>query len=238
MKSVNVVNPFALQLTFLSDRTRTRRDHVKYLTLIRSIALLHQYQRPLKEKDGLEYIEVTRADIAAANQLAHEVLGRSLDELPPQTRKLLGVLQEKVQEHCKAEGIEPNCCLFSRRQIRAWIGWSEFQVRTHMSKLEALEYVLPHYGGRGQQFVYELLFDGEIHTEKTQLNGLIDVAKLMATTPTSSIEKNSSSPQRVSNEPRSSFIPLAAEAAPEAESPTKGSNGHTNAQGPQTHRAS
>ena len=233
LKSVNVVNPFALQLTFLSARTRTRRDHVKYLTLIRSIALLHQYQRPLKEKDGLEYIEVTREDIAAANELAHEVLGRSLDELPPQTRKLLGVLQEKVQEHCKAEGIEPNCCLFSRRQIRAWIGWSEFQVRTHMSKLEALEYVLPHYGGRGQQFVYELLFDGEIHTEKTQLNGLIDVAKLMATTPTSSIEKNSSSPQRVSNEPGSSFIPLAAEAASKGASTTRGSNGHINAQGPQ-----
>ncbi|NRA28434.1 MAG: hypothetical protein HRU10_14460, partial [Opitutales bacterium] len=66
----------------------------------------------------------------------------------------------------------------------------------------ALEYVLPHHGGRGQQFVYELLFDGEIHTEKTQLNGLIDVDKLKATTPTSSIEKNSSSPQRASNEPR------------------------------------
>ena len=34
LKSVNVVNPFAMQLTFLSDRTRTRRDHMKYLTLL------------------------------------------------------------------------------------------------------------------------------------------------------------------------------------------------------------
>ena len=58
LKPLHVVNPFARQLTFLSDRTRTRRDHVKYLTLIRSIALLHQYQRPLKEHDGLQYIEV------------------------------------------------------------------------------------------------------------------------------------------------------------------------------------
>ena len=58
LKPLHVVNPFARQLTFLSDRTRTRRDHVKYLTLIRTIALLHQYQRPLKEHDGLQYIEV------------------------------------------------------------------------------------------------------------------------------------------------------------------------------------
>ena len=35
----------------------------------------------------LEYIEVTLDDIAMANRLAHEVLGRSLDELPPQTRR-------------------------------------------------------------------------------------------------------------------------------------------------------
>jgi len=89
LKPLHVVNPFAGQLTFLSDRTRTRRDHMKYLTLIRTVTLLNQYQRQLKEKDGLQYIEVTLEDIEAANRLAHEVLGRSLDELPPQTRSLL-----------------------------------------------------------------------------------------------------------------------------------------------------
>ena len=38
---------------------------------------------------AVEYVEVTADDIAQANALAHEVLGRSLDELPPQTRRLL-----------------------------------------------------------------------------------------------------------------------------------------------------
>ena len=46
LRPVMVANPFARELTFLDDQTRTRRDHVKYLTLIRTIALLHQYQRP------------------------------------------------------------------------------------------------------------------------------------------------------------------------------------------------
>ena len=35
LKPLLVVNPYARHLTFLDDRTRTRRDHVKYLTLIR-----------------------------------------------------------------------------------------------------------------------------------------------------------------------------------------------------------
>ncbi len=38
---------------------------------------------------NIEYIEVTKKDIALANELAHEILGRSLDELPPPTRNLI-----------------------------------------------------------------------------------------------------------------------------------------------------
>lgn len=48
LEPVAVVNPFADHLTFLDDKTRTRRDHMKYLTLIRAIALLHQHQREVR----------------------------------------------------------------------------------------------------------------------------------------------------------------------------------------------
>ena len=96
LRPLLVANPYAARLTFLDDRTRTRRDHVKYLTLIRAIALLHQHQREVKtiehEGKAVEYIEATLEDIATANRLAAEVLGRSLDELPPQTRRLLELL--------------------------------------------------------------------------------------------------------------------------------------------------
>ncbi|MBC2601004.1 CHC2 zinc finger domain-containing protein [Puniceicoccus vermicola] len=207
LKPLPVVNPFAKQLTFLSDRTRTRRDHVKYLTLIRTIALLHQHQRPLKEKDGLEYIEATRSDIEEANRIAHEVLGRSLDELPPQTRRLLILLRDMVDSRCREEKVTPDVCLFSRRQVRRFTGWTEFQVRTHLNKLQEMEYILPHYGGRGQSFVYELLFNGE-DDGRPQMCGLLD----MTTTKTSSIENNGSSMkeagssiQRASNEHGSSI---------------------------------
>ena len=49
LKPLLVANPFAESLTFLDDKTRTRRDHVKYLALIRAIALLHQHQRDVFE---------------------------------------------------------------------------------------------------------------------------------------------------------------------------------------------
>jgi DNA primase len=249
LRPLHVVNPFAPRLTFLSDRTRTRRDHVKYLTLIRTIALLHQYQRPVKEANGTRYIEVTLGDIEAANRLAHEVLGRSLDELPPQTRRLLTLLVEKVGERCREKGLERDQCLFTRRQVREWSGWTEFQVRTHLTKLETLEYLLPHHGGRGQSFVYELLFDGNAGSARPQLCGLLDAENLTSdetTTPTSSIENTassaedpSSSPQRASNEPGSSRVRDDAKPSGQAGcGPESGANGEEAQEGPQNRLAS
>lgn len=179
LKPLAVINPYADQLTFLSDKTRTRRDHEKYLTLIDSIALLHQYQREIKTLGKLEYIEVTPDDIALANRLAHEVLGKTLDELPPQTRQLLNIIHQKVVESCKVDQLEQRDFRFSRRDVRELCGWSETQVRVHMQRLVNMEYVLIHRGNRGQSFEYELLYSGEGESGHHFMMGLLDVAQLM-----------------------------------------------------------
>lgn len=48
LEPLAVVNPFADRLTFADGRTRTRRDHGKYLGLISAVTLLHQHQRDRK----------------------------------------------------------------------------------------------------------------------------------------------------------------------------------------------
>ena len=182
LKPVSVVNPYAPGLTFLDGQTRTRRDHTKYLTLIRTIALLHQHQRARQtvEHNGrtIEYIEVALDDIAVANRLTAEVLGRSLDELPPQTRRLLLLVDAMVTAECKRQRIERADYRFSRREVRAVTGWGDTQLRLHLGRLEELEYLLAHRGGRGQSFVYELAFAIEGDGCKPVMAGLIDVEKL------------------------------------------------------------
>jgi DNA primase catalytic core len=182
LKPVPVVNPYARELTFHDSQTRTRRDHMKYLTLIRSVALLHQYQRPAKtvQHNGraVEYIEVTVNDIAVANRLAHEILGRSLDELPPQTRRLLLTVDEMVTAECKRQKMERSDYRFSRRDVREATGWGDTQLKIHLHRLEELEYLLVHRGGRGQSIVYELMFTRPADGGKPVLGGLIDVEKL------------------------------------------------------------
>jgi DNA primase len=179
LKPVFVANPYARELTFQDSQTRTRRDHMKYLTLIRTIALLHQHQRPSKmiEHRGraVEYIEVTLADIATANKLAHEVLGRSLDELPPQTRRLLLAVDEMVTAECQRQKMERMDYRFSRRDVRAHTGWGDTQLKVHLHRLEEMEYLLIHRGGRGQSMVYELMFARPNDGGRPVLGGLIDM---------------------------------------------------------------
>lgn len=182
LKPLAVVNPYAEQLRFADSRTRTRRDHEKYLTLIDTIALLHQFQRKVKtlNHDGhaVDYIEVIPTDIALANQLAHEILGRSLDELPPPTRQLLNCLQAWVKTVMECDGLRRHDVRFSRKELREVSGLSNTQLGVHLTRLVELEYVYAHGGRNGQRYVYELVFDGEADTEMPQLMGLIDVGQL------------------------------------------------------------
>jgi hypothetical protein len=180
LRPLLVANPYAESLTFLDDRTRTRRDHVKYLTLIRAVTLLHQYQRPIKTIDHqgkpVEYIEVTLNDIGVANRLANEVLGRAVDDLPPQTRRLLHLIGDMVTQACQKRGVDRADFRFSRRDVREHAGWGNTQLKVHLKRLEELEYLLVHRGGRGQSFVYELVY--EARDEGRFLARLIDVDKL------------------------------------------------------------
>jgi DNA primase len=186
LASVAVVNPYADQLTFLADKTRTRRDHMKYLTLIRSIALLHQHQREVKEVQHggqtLRYIEVSRSDIELANQIAHEVLGRTLDELPPQTRRLLQLTRAMVHARAAAQQVRPRDVRFTRKDIRDATQWSDSQLKLHCARLADMEYLLIHSGNRGHSLRYELLWDGGDEAagaqQRRHLCGLLDPAEL------------------------------------------------------------
>jgi DNA primase len=191
LQPMAVVNPYADQLRFRDDQTRSRRDHVKYLTLIRSIALLHQFQREVKtvthEGQELRYLEVIPEDIQLANELAQEVLGRTVDELLPQTRKLLTLLQGWVKGECAGKNQEPSAFHFTRRQAREAVGWGDTQLWIHLDRLVELEYLEACRGKQGRAFQYELLALDEDAGNRGRLLGLIDTTQLQSRTTTASI---------------------------------------------------
>jgi DNA primase len=188
LRPLFILNPYANRLTFLDDKTRTRRDHEKYLCLIDSIALMHQYQRKLARHivDGKprQVLVVTLDDIEMANHLADEVLGRSLDELAPQTRRLLMIIEEMVDSECKRLKTPRSEFWFTRRRLREYCGWGNTQLKVHLKRLEDMEYLLVHHGYqnnrglRSNSYEYELVYDGKGKDGSKFLMGLIDVNKL------------------------------------------------------------
>jgi PAS domain-containing protein len=165
LRPLPVFNPFADLLTFNDERLLMRRDQPKYLALIEAVAFLRQMQKPVKQTvaDGraYDYVEATLADIAAANELAVEILGRSLDELSGPSRRLLLFIEELATAKARKGGEPPAAVLFTRRELREFTRWSDYQIKTHIRQLEELEYLVPVSGRNGQQYQYRLVWDGQ-----------------------------------------------------------------------------
>lgn len=187
LEPLAVVNPYADRLTFADAATRTRRDHVKYLTLIAAVTLLHQHQRQVKtathEGRVVRYVETTPGDIAVANTLAHQVLGQCLDDLPPGTRRLLHALHTYVTCEAARKDIEAGMVRFTRRDLREALGFGDTQLKVHLGRLVDLELVSPIRTDRGG-FCYELAWQpmvadstGEPAGQRV-LPGLFDPATL------------------------------------------------------------
>ena len=106
------------------------------------------------------------------------MLGRTLDELPPQTRKLLRLIVEWVDERCQSLEMSRSDYRFSRREVRTHTNWSDTALKIHLARLAEMEYLLIHRGGRGQSYAYELLYSGDGSDDAPHLSGLIDVERL------------------------------------------------------------
>jgi DNA primase catalytic core len=182
LKPLAVVNPFTQYLSYPNRSLRTRRDHKKYLGLIRTVAYLHQYQRKTKtvEVEGkpVEYIEVTLNDIDQANRLANEVLGQSLDELAPPSRTLLTGIYDMVKQIAAKKDCSIDEVYFTRRMIREHVGWTDWQIRAHIKQLEELEYLHVRIGTQGKRYAYALNYRGQSEESGTRYLNLTPVEEI------------------------------------------------------------
>lgn len=185
LRPLMVVNRYAGRLSYADDRLQSRRDQPKYLNLIKAVAFLRQMARPVKEGRGRPYVEVEVEDIRVANELASEILGRSLDELNGVSRALLMVLERMVAEKLAElrQSSQDNVprrtdVHFTRRQIREYTGWAHSRCVRYLKQLVDLEYVAVDSGRNGSRFTYRLLYDGQGRDGARFLLGLKPVEEL------------------------------------------------------------
>lgn len=184
LKSLAIVNPYSMYLSYPSHSLRARRDHQKYLGLIRAVAFLSQCQREVNtiEVDGnpVEFIEVTLADIEIANKLAERVLGQAMDELAKPSKTLLSSITKMIREISVADDTDLSEVVFTRKMLREYTNWSDWQVKTHIKQLVDMEYINVKRGSHGREYSYALghLEQPEEHETQLNLTSINEISKL------------------------------------------------------------
>ena len=179
LEPVDIINPFADELTFTAERTRTRRDHEKYLTLIEAVTLLHQHQRPLEDRRA-KPARTSRPRWTTSKPPTPRARKSSAAASTSCRRRRAGMLEalkKMVAALCEKRAIDQDRCHFTRREVREHLRWSETQIRLHMQRLEDLEYLARRHGRQGIGCVYELMIDAS-EPEGVYLVGLLDAAEL------------------------------------------------------------
>jgi len=79
--------------------------------------------------------------------------------MPPQTRRLLALIEREVATRCPAAKLERGDCRFTRRQVREVTGWSNTQLHVHLSGSKTWN-TCSRTGRARAGFRYELAYDG------------------------------------------------------------------------------
>ena len=145
----NVKIPYVHLITLPATKVRSRRDMARLLGLIESVAILHQYQREIREIKGKEYLIADPKDYEIAYKVSYKILAESLFEVPPKSRLLLKL----------CEKLKP---VFTRGDMQRVSGWSLDDVKKYVLPLVKDGYVGHVSGRKGQYYQYEVIkqYDG------------------------------------------------------------------------------
>jgi hypothetical protein len=172
LKPLTVTFPDEIKVHWPYGRLQMRREQGKFLSLIKALVLLHQYQRKtgtMRRGDGtkMEYVQATQKDVDLALELGKDAFSRNIDDVSPTGRTLLKAIVELVNEkYTTLKQNDPNTertlqdVPFTRKELRERIGWSETQVRRNIDHLVELGYIGRINGRHGSTFRYVLLDTG------------------------------------------------------------------------------
>ena len=177
LQPLRVVMPFARQLTFRTDQTRYRRDHAKYLSLIATGGLMHQYQRPRTTCQG---------DAASWPRSTMWLWpigwpGRRCAYRPISCCRKRSYCSRNWRPWSRSAPssiASRHEVRFTQRQLRETLHWNDRALRRQLTRLVELEYVVAYRTGHGNGRMYQLLYEPRRESGSSWQLGLSDVEQL------------------------------------------------------------
>ncbi len=148
IKPKNVVIPYAMELEIPEQVFQPLRSFNQLLTLIKTVALIHQHQlKTKKDKNGTEYIEATPEHLEIAIELFKSIMVTQSDILSPCTRNFFERLKTQVKEKDTSFKIPDMMKEFKMKRTQFY---REFDV------LKELKYVLQSGGNKKKGIEYKI----------------------------------------------------------------------------------
>jgi hypothetical protein len=173
LQSYEVMISDDLRMPMQSVNIQMRGEHQKFYSLVKSITLLHQYQRKkgtVRRIDNTELpcIYATQEDINLAIELGRPVFKRNVDNVSPTGRSLLEEIDKLVNtKYEEQKTLDPKKEIylyqlpFTRKELRESSGWTETQIRINIEPLVELGYLGKLCGRQGSTCRYVLLDNGK-----------------------------------------------------------------------------
>lgn len=155
LKPFRVIIPFATKLSLPDGLFQPRRVMPMYINLIRSVALVHQYQREIKAATdgGHDFLIATDMDVEIASDLFAEVLASKGDMLPTTNRDFLS----RLSEHLQANKLE----CFSAKDIIIGMHMHPSKVKRNLKTLQEFGYLEITSGDRYKKgYTYRITDSG------------------------------------------------------------------------------
>jgi len=147
---IKVVNPFQPELKLPEYVFKKLRTNTHYITLIKSITFLHQYQRKhhKNQETGQIFIQTTLEDIALANTLSKQSLLRKSDELSGEVREFFESVKREVK---KGHNVS-----FVSKQLREKFRMHPMKFNRRINELKNRGYIKQTGGNRKTSYEYEI----------------------------------------------------------------------------------
>jgi DNA primase len=145
-----VINPYASKLQLPPDAHKIRRLNDLFLSFVKMITLVHQYQRK-KDSKGRLITEIS--DLEVAIDIMFDSIVLKVDELDGSLRQFFEQLKSYLQ---KVHDTQAPGALFTQREVRHALRISKAQCSRYFTQLLQLEYLVCQNGSNLRKVQYKI----------------------------------------------------------------------------------
>jgi len=157
LKPYPVIIPYAKHIKFPMKPLRVRRDRKRFLALIESSTVWHQYQRKWVIVGGRECLVAEIADYAVAYQLAAAFLGQLAKGISPKGEELVVAAWELANENAAVKGTAPSEQEFTRSDVENRTSWSRPTMKKYLDEAVDRGFLERTKGGQGVEHRFRVV---------------------------------------------------------------------------------